>query len=611
MRHLRYVLIVLACIGISLGVVFAQDDALKGGTIRGLITDLTPAQSPIEGVTVKIIAQDGGNQEFTTMTDGDGRYEHAGLPAGRYLISIFKEGYDRRVGKPVAVVDGGDHFIPLKMAKKGKIKMFVDVQRDERMNIVIKQRIVSLLQRVAEGIGKRYDLDEAAVKTLHQSFLDSIEGASESGGDLSVFAKPVEEGNISLLEILLSHPVCQAAFAKHLSEAQLQDYLEFTEAREARDRQAVVHWITATLDKELSLKTEQRERVVQSLLDATENELFPNSMNALRLKPQQAAQLMHYRLKVSLDGVLSEAQSKVWQGLIHAKAKEKHIVLFDLPQIDIKKAGEGETKNEKEGADVNKKRPLIRKVAPKFNIEKRVNIVIDEIMVDPQERQPWIEINPTPAESPEQMVETAEAKLTAHTELLGTLDERATRRLALVAKGVAQQYFEAHDETREAISEEVEADLMKKVEDGKMTHEEAAAMLNFTLKNAMDALSRNGGSNIDITSYPLYQQAIKDVLSEEAFARYSEHQAERVTLHQQALRDIVVACMDMQLLLDDMQREQLETAASQLLPARFIEEKSADLMFFQLFPQTVDFEVLTPWQRREFERVFGPMVWRR
>ena len=601
MTRLRFVLIIVACVGMSLGSVFAQN----GGTVRGQITDLTPAQNPVEGVEVKIVAQDGG-KEWTTKTDANGDYEHSGLPAGRYLISIFKEGYDARVGKPVNIVEGGDHFIPLKTSKKGRIEFF-EVQPAEKMNIIVKQRIVALLQRAAESVGKRYDLDEADVKTLHRSILDSIEGALEQGGDLSVFAKPVEEGNMSLLEMLLSHPVCQAAFAKHLSEAQLQDYMDFTEARRQRDRQAVVHWITATLDKELSLRADQREKVVQSLLHITENELFPTSMNALRISSQQAAQLAHYRLKVFLDGVLSEAQSKVWHGLVNANRQEKLTVILDLPQVDIKKAVEAEKENEKGGADINKKRPFIRKDAAKFNIEKRVNIVIDAIEM--REKQPWIEVNP--AESEEQMLQIAEAKLMAHTELLGSLDERAARRLALVAKGVVQQHFEAQDETREAISKEVEADIMKKVEDGKMTREEAAAMLNFTMKNAMGELWGDGGSKIDITSHPLYQQTIKDVLSEEAFARYSEHQIERVALHQQALRDVVVACMDMQLLLDDMQREQLETAALRLVPTLFSERISSTLMFFQLFPQTVDFEVLTPWQQGEFERVFGPIVWGR
>ena len=596
MRHLRYVLIMGACMGMSLGVVLAQDKALSVGTLRGQITDLTPAQNPVEGVEVKIVAQDGG-EKFITKTDADGNYKHALLPAGRYMISISKEGYDERVGRPVNVVKGGDHFIPLKMAKKGKIKPPFEL-KPKRMSSVLKPRIESLRQRLSESIGERYNLDAAAINTLGLSIPESIETALEQDSrDILVFGKAADGSNVMLIKMLLSHPICKAAFTRHLSEAQLQDYLEFTETREVRDRQAVVHWITAILDKELSLKTEQREKVVQSLLDATENELFPNSMNALRLNPQQAAQLAHYRLKVSLDDLLSEAQSKVWQGFVNANAIREWVV---VPQAKIKNIGEGK-----------KLAVILEEPDEHVGIEKEFEVVIDDIMIDQPEKQPWIELNADIAKSEEQMAELAEAKLVAHTELLGALDARATRRLALVAKGVVQQYFEAQDETREAISEEVEADLMKKVEDGKMTHEEATAMLNFTLKNAMDALSRNGGSNIDITSYPLYQQAIKDVLSEEAFARYSEHQAERAVLHQQALRDIVVACMDMQLLLEDMQREQLDTAASQLLPARFIAEKSAELMFFQLFPQTVEYEVLTPWQRREFERVFGPMVWRR
>ncbi|MDE0689524.1 MAG: carboxypeptidase-like regulatory domain-containing protein [Candidatus Poribacteria bacterium] len=562
MRHLRYVLIGVVCVSMSFGIVFAQNDVLEGGTLRGLITDVTPAQNPIEGVEVKIVAQDSG-KEFITKTDADGNYKHAGLPAGRYMIRISKEGYDERGGKPVAIVDGGDHFISLKMTLKGDIEPFFKVRPNERTNLVIKQRIVSLIQCVAEGIGKRYNLDAAGVKALHQSILDSIEGASKQGGDLSVFAKPMEEGNRSLLEAILAHPVCKAAFTKHLSEAQLQDYLEFTEAREVRDRQAVAYWLTATLDKELSLRVDQREKVVQSFLNAADNELFPSSMNALWLTPQQAAQLAHHRLKVSLDGTLSETQSKVWQGLVNTNANRFREFVF-IPKAKIKHEVEDEEKNEREDGDVNKKRAFLRREPPKHvNIKREVKIVIGDIEMAQPENQPWIEIKADTAESPEQMMEIAEAKLAAHTELLGALDERATRRLALAAKGVAQQYFEAQDETS------------------------------------------------DLTHHPLYQQAIKDVLSEEAFGAYSKHQTERASLHQQALRDIVVACMDMQMLLDDIQRETTETAASALIPTPLREKSSPTVMFFQLFPQTVDFEVLTPWQQGEFERVFGPIARRR
>ena len=610
MRRLQYVVIAIACVSMAFGIVFAQDDVLKGGTVRGLITDLTPVQNPIEGVEVKIVAQNSG-KEFITKTDVDGNYEHTGLPPGRYLIGISKEGYNERTGKPVTIVNGGDHFIPLKMTQKGKIEPFFDVQRDERMKIIVKQRIVSLLERVAESVGTRYDLDEAVSGALHQSILNSIEGTSERSGDLSIFAKPAEEGNLSLIETILSHPGCQAEFEKHLSETQFKDYLEFTEARRQRDRQAVANWITATLDKELSLKSHQREQVLQSLLDAADNELFPSAMNALGLRPQQAVQLAHYRLKVVLDRALSEAQSKVWHGLVNAKAPEGDIFIV-APEVGIRKVIKADKINEGDVLAPNKTLVFIPNEPDEHvGIEKEFDVVIDDIVIDQPGKQPWIELNSNKAESPEQMMEIAKAKLVAHTELLGALDERATRRLALVTKGVVQQHFEAQNEIREAISREVEADLMKKVEDGKMPPEEAAAMLNFVLENAMNELSRDGGPKVHITRHPLYQQAIKDVLSEEAFARYSEHQTERASLHQQALRNIVVACMDMQLLLDDPQRETLEMAASALIPAPLSERSAPIMMFFQLFPQTVDFEVLTPWQRGEFERVFGPIMWRR
>ena len=80
------------------------------------------------------------------------------------------------------------------------------------------------------------------------------------------------------------------------------------------------------------------------------------------------------------------------------------------------------------------------------------------MVVDLREKQPWNEVNTDTAKSQEQMKRIAEAKLAAHTELLGPLDERAARRLALVAKGVAQQYIEAQGETHEAIAREVQAD---------------------------------------------------------------------------------------------------------------------------------------------------------
>ena len=567
MNYLRFVLILFACGSLPFGIASAQDDATNGGTVRGQITDLTPAQNPIEGVEVKIVAQDGG-KEWTTKTDADGNYKHAGLPAGRYLISISKEGYDTRIGKPVTVVEGGDHFVPLKMARQGDIQQFFEVQQ-ERRHIAIKQeikpRIESLLQGIAESVSRRYDSDPAAVDTLRLSILESVEIALKRDGNIHVFEKAVAGGSVGLLKVLLSRLDCKVLFAKHLNEAQLQDYVDFTEARRQLDQQAVARRLTMLIDKELSLTSEERGKIVKLLRGAAQNRDFPVSMSALRISPQQAVHLVHYRLKISLDDILSEAQSKVWHGLVSTNANIERFAAF-RPEVEVEVVVADKKVDANEIVDLNNK------------IEKGVNVVINEIAIDPPGRlQPWIELNAGTAASPEQMMEIAEAKLIAHTELLGALDERAARRLALVAKGVAQQYTEAQDKTHDA----------------------------------MDELWGDEGTNIDITDHPMYQQAIKDVLSEEAFAQYSTYRAEREVWHQQALRDVVVVCMDTQLLLGDTQREALETAASQLIPGPLKEEKPAEFMFFQLFPQTVNFEILTLWQQNEFKRVFGPMMWRR
>ena len=543
-----YFILLVACISVYAGGVFAQNEAANGGTLRGTITDVTPAQNPIEDVEIKIVAQDGG-KEWTTKTDADGNYKHAGLPTGRYLISISKDGYDKRVGKPVTIVEGGEHFVPFKMAGQVDIDMVIK-QR-------IKQQIGSLLQGMAESMGVRYNLDEAVVKSLYQSMFNSIDRMLAQIGGLITFAN----ADIAF-KMLLSQPDCKAAFAEHLSEAQLQDYLDFIAARQRRDQEAVTRRITAALDRELSLTADQREKVVRLLRGAVWNRVSSNPMSVLGISSQKAAYLVQNRLTISLDNILSEAQSKVWHGLVNTNANRDRFAAL-MPEAEVKVVVADKKIDVGEIVDPNKKRAFIRKAAVNpVNIENKVvNIVINEVAIDPLERlQPW-----------------AEAKLTAHTELLGSLDERAARRLALVAKGVAQQYTEAQDKTHDA----------------------------------MDELWGDEETNIDITEHPMYQQAIKDVLSEEAFAQYSASQAEREVWHQQVLRDVIVACMDTQLLLDDTQRETLEMAASQLVPGPLKEKKSAEFMFFQLFPQTVNFDILTHWQQGEFKRVFGPMMRRR
>ena len=123
MMRLSVVLMLIGCVFMSTSITFAQDDLTQqGGTIRGQIVDTTEMQMPIEGVDIRIVST--GGEEYTATTDVNGDYEKSGIPAGRYLISIYKEGYGDRIGKPVTVVNGGDHYVPLKMTKKDTVLDF-------------------------------------------------------------------------------------------------------------------------------------------------------------------------------------------------------------------------------------------------------------------------------------------------------------------------------------------------------------------------------------------------------------------------------------------------------------------------------------------------------
>ena len=574
-----FMLIAAICINItSVGITFAEDKRTTGGTLRGKIMDTTPAQNPIEGVEVKIVGRSG--KEWTAKTDANGNYECTGIPTDRYLISAFKEGYQGTLRKPITILNGGTYFVPLRMAEKGDVEPRFE-GRPEGIEAIINQiRLVP--QYIAESVGERYELDEASVEALHWSILDSVERALRQAGGLDALAKALREGNTVLLETLVSHPICQAAFAEHLSGTQFQDYLNFTMARRRRDQQAVARRITVALDKELSLTADQREKVVQSLLNAAENRPFPFSISILGIGAQEAINLTHSKLKASVDGILSDTQSKLWWELVDKLDPQKRPMFIRRKVV---------------GADK-----------------------VDEEAVDARKRS--IQIGNNKTESEERMKWIAEAKLSAHTELLGPLDERAARRLALAAKGVVEQDFEnqdkgrdfAHqDKGREIVLRGFETQFMKAVEAGEITREQAAKRLQAMkehLWNEKEKNKRHETSASGITKHPLYQQAIKDVLSEEAFARYKAHQAEREALRLQALRDITVACMDTQLLLSDSQRKQLETAASHLAPVPYAGSKPAEFMFFQLFRRTRNFEILTPWQQGEFERVLAPMMWR-
>ena len=88
----------------------------KTGAVRGNVVDTSTAQLPIKGVRVVLRAASGLETEGETA--GNGEFKIVGLAPGRYLLSCYKKGYGDRVDKPVTVIAGGEHYVPIKMSAK-------------------------------------------------------------------------------------------------------------------------------------------------------------------------------------------------------------------------------------------------------------------------------------------------------------------------------------------------------------------------------------------------------------------------------------------------------------------------------------------------------------
>ena len=293
-----------------------------------------------------------------------------------------------------------------------------------------------------------------------------------------------------------------------------------------QDQQAVARYIATWMGQELILTEDQRKNLEQSLLDATANESFPVSMRLFEIDILEALHLIGDELEIPLDGLLTQAQYHLLQG------------------IAAKKMGRG------------------NKVETEFQLRS-----------------------------------FAIAKLRAHAALLGPLNKEASRRLSAIEGVVVQQYIDAQNTDPESTYRETAAKLTQAVKAGEMTQKQADERLDALMKELWDenGTIRWHEPNGDITRHPLFQQAIKDVLSEEAFAQYTARQAEKDNWHQQALRDVAVASLGTPLVLNDTQRKQLKAIAAALTVDLLKTDALTD-MFYQLLQQ-IDREMLNPWQQ--------------
>ena len=508
-----------------------------------------------------------------------------------------------------------------------------------RINNFIMQRLDPLLKHIGENMSQRYELDETTVNKFQQhvresvktqlnqekngqgflqetkfdkKFVAEIKDATKKGkitgqqADQKIaeakklweanermekefwvkrdtMRNAAEEGGIKMLELLLSQTDFKAALTKHLNEEQLQDYLDLTQKRRKLAQQAITRQLTANLDQQLSLTTDQRQKVEQlldmvnsfkkQLATGMKTELTPIEM-LVEIDSQESVNMIH-RLKVPIDGILSKSQSEIWKLLAPSrKIKAPREEKFDKAEAEIMEAVKAGKIDKREAGVLLKdlkRRPRGKAEAENSNseFEKRAKLM-------------------------------AEAKLAAYTEQLGSLDDRASRRLSLVTKGVVEQHLEAQPEDPDERHKKAEAEIIKAVKAGKINRREVGAKLEALKKELWQEekewVTENEykhESNTEITNHPLYQQTIKDVLSDEAFARYKALQAERQAFRLQATSDLVVASLDTHLLLDESQRQHFEDTVAQL--------STSGNIFTKLFEQLDNSEVLNSWQQARLD----------
>ena len=558
-----FVLIIVACLA------YAEENATNDGTITGIIKDSN--LNPIEGVDVKIVGADG--IVFTTKTDADGKYKHSNIPPGYYRVNFYKDGYGTRNKNPVVVVNGGNHVVKPKMVNTKDIH---------------KRKIEPLLHQVTGNIGSLFELDDSVVDALHLSISNAINAALKLDQSMiSIVIDSRYKTSSEILETLLSHTETKNALTKHLNAQQIKDYINFTKARQKNAQQACIHFIAALLEQSLSLTVDQRNRIIQILIENADKELTLE--NIINEPFQRTVYLINNKLKLKtfFKHILNQTQRETWQVMQNIYAEDKNEIEGIVGVVVLEAPDEA---NEKDEA-----------------VEEPEN----------QKKEPQIK-------SKEEIRETllrqlAKTVLTAHTEQLGIRDEQALKRLEFAATGVAHQFTENQIEFLNTRLTFVEAltKLMMAVSISSITREAANKKLNTIWQDFQEKKNdiQGGVEGEDktnqphyqhtiknmyfdqisyILNHPLYQHTVKDVLSEDAYTQYIEKQTEREEVCQQAARDLVVANLDMFLLLNRTQRKQLEIAAEQVtLP--IISSGGLAFISLKLFLSRPT-DIWSPWQ---------------
>ena len=211
MKRLSLILMLVACMFMSVGIVMAQDEEASepadagaedtevlddtigtGATIRGDIIDTSTDQNPIQDATVEITRNSDG-QQFEAITNEEGAYEQIGIPPGRYTISVFKEGYGNRVGKSKVVAEGQEVYERIKMREKDTIVSFfkkfgfvfypLAICSVVALTFIIERLFTFVRSR--SRIGTEQFIASIADSLRKENIMEAVSTCEEAGGPLA------------------------------------------------------------------------------------------------------------------------------------------------------------------------------------------------------------------------------------------------------------------------------------------------------------------------------------------------------------------------------------------------------------------------------------------
>lgn len=425
------------------------------------------------------------------------------------------------------------------------------------MDSLVEKQLNSVLGYLGERVGQQADLGSDEVTQLKAALHESVEKTMSDDEsilqDWTIAAQTGTASTADFLEKTLSYPDTKAVLSAHLSDDQIQQCVSDAKSRNHQKRLAQASQIVATVDPHLSFSAAQRRALADTI--ATDPKLgiiTTRKVRSLtievmmRIDPNTMLQMIPQPVRQQIGESLTPTQTTAWELL--------------LPQA-------------KSLRKVKQNKGAIKKGDKTSASDHRRDLIV--------------------------------ATLAAHTEQLGELDARASKRLELVSKGVVVQHMESL-EAREQASEGADARLeqeMRAIREaigaGRLTREQAAERMEGLRRQMAATMRRVPPSTLasGITNHPLYQKTIQDVLSEDAFGAYQAHRAKRESFRQQAVRNLVVANLDGQMLFDSAQQKDVQQISSVI-------EVVAEAPAYRVLSRVVeglDKDNLSDWQREVFD----------